>query len=110
METVNNGRSGGWVCSREVMLDERCDGLGQQRDDSGGYSTMHKDKEWRAMMYMYEFQTPIFTWSLCSFGLPSISLVSYQLERNGMPLHDVVGVNCNKGTTTDEGGGSNCWG
>ena len=25
----------------------------------------------------------------------------YHLERGGMLLHDVVGINCNKGTTTE---------
>ena len=27
--------------------------------------------------------------------------VAYQLERNAMQLHDVVGENCKKGGTTD---------
>ena len=35
------------------------------------------------------FRTPV----PCSGG--------YQLERGGMPLHDVVGINCNKGATTN---------
>ena len=48
-----------------------------------------------------EFYTVIFAWFLCSFGPPSRSLVAYQLERGGMPLHDVVGVNCRKDATTD---------
>ena len=25
----------------------------------------------------------------------------YQMERVGMPLHDAVGINCKKGTTTE---------
>ena len=25
----------------------------------------------------------------------------YHLERDGMPLHDVVGINCKKGATTE---------
>ena len=25
----------------------------------------------------------------------------YHLERGGMPLHDVVGINCKKGATTE---------
>ena len=29
---------------------------------------------------------------------------SYHLERRGMPLHDVVGINCKKGTTTKNQG------
>ena len=28
----------------------------------------------------------------------------YHLERGGMPLHDAVGVNCKKGTTTENQG------
>ena len=28
----------------------------------------------------------------------------YHLERGGMPLHDAVGINCNKGTTTENQG------
>ena len=27
--------------------------------------------------------------------------VGYHLERGGMPSHDVVGINCKKGTTTE---------
>ena len=28
----------------------------------------------------------------------------YHLERGGMPLHDAVGINCKKGSTTGVGG------
>ena len=35
----------------------------------------------------------------------------YHLARGGMPLHDAVGINCKKGTTTDnQGAGVNCMG
>ena len=52
-------------------------------------------KEWRALVHMYkiEFLSAIFAWRLCSFRLPSHTLVVYHLERGGMPLHDEVGVN-----------------
>ena len=32
----------------------------------------------------------------CSFG--------YHMESGGMPLHDVVGINCKKGATTENQG------
>ena len=28
----------------------------------------------------------------------------YHMERGGMPLHDAVGINCNKGATTENQG------
>ena len=28
----------------------------------------------------------------------------YHMERGGMPLHDVVGINCKKGATTENQG------
>ena len=31
--------------------------------------------------------------------------VGYHLERGEMPLHDAVGINCKKGTTTEKQGG-----
>ena len=52
-------------------------------------------------MEMIEFDTAIFAWFLCSFTPPSRALMSYQSERGGMPLHDAVGVNCNKGEIID---------
>ena len=30
----------------------------------------------------------------------------YHMERGGMPLHDVVGINCKKGATTENRGSS----
>ena len=59
-------------------------------------------KEWRALVHMkmINFHVVIFAW-LLSFGPPSHNLVTYHLEKDGMPLHDAVGVNCKKGTTTD---------
>ena len=38
-----------------------------------------------------------FCLALCSFELPS-------MERGGMPVHDVVGINCKKGATTENQG------
>ena len=52
-------------------------------------------------MQMIEFQAVIFYGFLCSFGPPSRALVSYHMDRGEMPLHDAVGVNCAKFSTTD---------
>ena len=35
------------------------------------------------------------------FGLLSRVLVAYNLERDGMPLHDAVEVNCKKSATSE---------
>ena len=32
----------------------------------------------------------------------------YHLERGGMPLHDAVGINCEKGATTENQGPARC--
>ena len=50
---------------------------------------------------MIEFHAAVFALFLCSFGPPSLALVAYPLERGRMPLHDAVGVCCEKGATTD---------
>ena len=41
---------------------------------------------------------PVFFWTAlpCSGG--------YRMEREGMPLHDAVGINCKKGATTENQG------
>ena len=41
---------------------------------------------------------PVFFWTPlpCSSG--------YHMERGGMPLHDVVGINCKEGATTENQG------
>ena len=39
--------------------------------------------------------------ALRSFGQPSRALLGYHLERGGMPLHDVVTVNSEKGVTSE---------
>ena len=36
-----------------------------------------------------------------SFGPPSRTLVDYQLNTGGVPLDDVVEVNCKRGATTE---------
>ena len=51
-------------------------------------------------MKMIEFYAAIFALSL-SFGPFTRALVAHCLERDGMPLHDAVGVNCEKGATTE---------
>ena len=47
----------------------------------------------------------IFTRSMF-FGPPLRSLVDYNMERGGMPLHHTVGVNCINGATTENQGSS----
>ena len=42
-----------------------------------------------------------FCMTMRSFGPPSHALVDYHLERDRMPLHDAVGINCNMGVTTE---------
>ena len=44
---------------------------------------------WPFLLGTVFFQTAL----LCSGG--------YHMERGGMPLHDVVGINCKKGATTE---------
>ena len=46
---------------------------------------------------MVERNEGIFLCLLCSLGSSSCGLVAYHLERGEMPLHDAVGVNCEKG-------------
>ena len=40
----------------------------------------------------------------CSLSAALPCSGAYQLERGGMPLHDVVGINCKKGVTTENQG------
>ena len=88
----------------EVGLDGWCEGgLGQQRNDGGGCASMRERLERVESSGTYvlnEFQAAIFVDPvflcaalLCSGG--------YHLERGGMPLHDTVGINCEKGVTTE---------
>ena len=50
------------------------------------------------MISLYHFAWPVFfrTALPCSAG--------YHLERGGMPLHDAVGINCEKDATTENQG------
>ena len=50
---------------------------------------------------MIEFYAPLFAGFLCSFGLPSYALGTYTPREGEMPLHDGVGINCEKGATTE---------
>ena len=52
-------------------------------------------------MHTIEFHVAIFVWFLCFFGPLSRALVAYHPKRCGMPLYDAIGVNCEKGATTD---------
>ena len=60
-------------------------------------------KEWRALLHLWmiNFNAAIFHMSLHSLRLPSFALMNYHLERGGMPLYDADGINCKKGTTTE---------
>ena len=51
-------------------------------------------------MKMIEFQVDTFALFQCSFGPPSSALVAYHLEKDGIPFHDEIKVNCEKGETT----------
>ena len=44
--------------------------------------------------------------ALPSFGPPSRALVDDHLEKGGMPLHDALGVICEKDVTTKNQGAS----
>ena len=51
------------------------------------------------MSFMWPFLLgPVF----CQTALPCSG--GYHLERGGMPLHDAVGINCKKDTTTENQG------
>ena len=50
---------------------------------------------------MIEFLTGHFCLTLHSIGLPSCALVDFHLERDGMLLHDAIGVNYQKAATTE---------
>ena len=85
----------------EVRLDGSCEGgLRQQRNDGGGCAaTMHERSERveSPRTYVTEWVSPShFCSALCSGG--------YHMERGGMPLHDVVGINCKKGATNENQG------
>ena len=59
-------------------------------------------KEWRALVHMQlnEFHEAIFAWPCVLWtALPCSG--GYHMERRGMRLHDVVGINCKKGATTE---------
>ena len=72
----------------KVRLDGWCEGrLGQQSYDGGGCVSIRERLE--------RVET------LCSFAALLCS-GGYHLQRGGgMPLHDAVGINCKKGTTTE---------
>ena len=58
----------------------------------------------RPSTYVTESVSPVyFCLALCSFGPPSRALVviTWRGVGCGMPLHDAVGINCEKGATTE---------
>ena len=78
-------------------------GLRQQKNDGGG---CEKDrKEWRSLvcMKLNEFHAVLYAWpSVLSDRLPCSG--GYHVERGGMLLYDAVGINCKKGTTSENQG------
>ena len=72
-------------------------GLGQYWNDSRGYATMHERS--------VRVESPGFTWPLLLghefFQTALLCSGCYHLAREGMPLHDAVGINCKKGATTE---------
>ena len=48
--------------------------------------------------------TPLFLLGAVFFRTALPYSGGYHLEREGMPLHDAVGINCKKGATTDNQG------
>ena len=53
---------------------------------------------------MIAFKARHFYLALRPFGPLFLAMVDYHLEKGGMPLHDVVGVNCKKDATTENQG------
>ena len=96
--------SGGWVQGRPKLgwMDGMKVALGcREKTGQAEKQCVKVNKEWIALVHMkmIEFHMPIFARFLCSFRLPSQTLVMYHLE--WMILHDAVGVNCKKRVTTD---------
>ena len=59
-----------------------------------------KDREWRALVHMKLNVSLglVFFWITLPFS------VGYHLETGDMPLHDAVGIICEKGATTENQG------
>ena len=91
----------------EVRLDGWCEGgLRQQRNDGGGCATMRErpDSVESPGTYVTE-RVSSGHFCLAVFfrtALPCSGV--YHMERGGMPLHDVVGINCKKGVTIENQG------
>ena len=97
----------GETSETEVGLDGWCEGgLGQQRNDGGGCAECEKDRiEWRALVHMKlnEFHAAIFARPSVHSDRPPV-LWWLSPERGGMPLNVAVGINCQKGATTENQG------
>ena len=91
----------------EVRLDGWCEGgLRQQRNDGGGCATMRERLKRVESPGTYVTEWVLrghFCLALYSFGPPSHALVVITW-RGGEPLHDAVGINCEKGATTENQG------
>ena len=63
-------------------------------------------EEWRALVHILlnEFQAAVFAWHHVLSDHPPVCSGGYHMERGGMPLRDVVGINCKKGETTENQG------
>ena len=59
-------------------------------------------KEWRTLVHisLIDFHAAIFAWHCVPSDRPPVHWC-YHLEREGMPLHDAVWINCKKGVTTE---------
>ena len=63
-------------------------------------------KEWRALVHMQlnEFHEAIFAWHCVLSDRPPVLYSGYHLQMGRMPLCDAVGMNFNKGSTTENQG------
>ena len=52
-------------------------------------------------MYLIENDSAMIAWFPCCFELPSHFLVASHLEIGGMPLFNVIGIKCEKCSTTE---------
>ena len=91
----------------DVRLDEWCEGgLGNRGTTAEAARQCSNDrKEWRPLAHMLlnEFHEAIFAWPV-SFRTALPCSGGSHLERGVMPLHDAVGINCEKGITTENQG------
>ena len=86
------------------MVGWRKSGLDLKREDGRRCSTMREVCEGVDDTYIcgcLSATRPSLLGSCVVFGPPSCTLVAYHVGRSGMPLHDAILLNYNKGATTD---------